>query len=288
MSTHKILVPFDFTEEANCALDHAIAIAKTEKSEIYLNHIIDKKTIAKLKSEKKSEKDLENSLQEVVNKNSSAGVKIDFILREGDIFSTISEIGEEIGAQLIIFGTHGVKGMQHILGAFALKLVVSAKCPVIIVQRRLARKYGYQKIIFPIDELEYSKQKAEPVAAFAKQFNSEIFIFPKKSTDDHFQAYINGNTRYAEAVFKQHGIQYQVENNTKTSSFSKLVIEYAAKNDADIISIITQQSGDKDIGDIFLGNEDVKIINNEPEIPILCFNAFTYLQMSGIVGVSSS
>lgn len=289
MSKHKIiLVPYDFTEEAQCAMNHALGLAALYNGTVYLNHIVDKKSQSKLKSDHKSIFDLEAELAAIAEKHSTSNVTVKSIIREGDIFHDISNTANSVNANLIIFGTHGVKGMQHILGAFALKLVTSAQVPVVIVQRRGIRPTGYKKIIYPVDENPYSKQKAYAVAEFALEHNAEILIFPKKNSDDHFQNYTNGNLRYSEKVFSENNVKYTVFENTKTSSYGKLVIDFAAKNDADLISIITQDSDDLDLGDMFVGSEDVKIINNEAEIPTLCINAVVSLKVGGLAGVTGT
>ncbi|MBL7810878.1 MAG: universal stress protein [Bacteroidetes bacterium] len=285
MKDKLIIVPYDFTEEADCAVNHAARVVEIHDSRIVLLHIVDKKSQSKLKSDHKSIADLESRLNEIASKASANGTGI---AREGDIFTTIPSTAEELGAELIIFGTHGVRGMQHILGAFALKLVTSSKVPVVIVQRRPIRTHGYKKIIYPVDENPYSKQKAYAVADFAKVFGAEVLIFPKKNSDDHFQNYTNGNLRYSEKVFTEAAVHFSVFENTKTGSFSKQVVEFAARNDADLISITTQDSEDRDVGDIFVGSEDVRIINNEAEIPTLCINAVVSLKVGGLAGVTSS
>jgi nucleotide-binding universal stress UspA family protein len=289
MSNHKIiLVPYDFTEEADCALNHALGLAAIYNGVVYINHILDKKSMAKLKSDKKSVFDLEAELGAIAEKFNTANVTVKPLIREGDIFHDIATSAESVNANLIIFGTHGVRGMQHILGAFALKLVTSAKVPVVIVQRRNIRPTGYKKIIYPVDENPYSKQKAYAVAEFALEHNSEVLIFPKKNSDDHFQNYTNGNLRYSEKVFEESKVKYTTFENNKTSSYGKLVVDFAAKNDADLISIITQDSDDHDLGDMFVGSEDVRIINNEAEIPTLCINAVVSLKVGGLAGVTGS
>jgi len=287
MKNNVILVPYDFTEEADCALNHAVLLAAVHHSKVVLTHIIDKKTAAKLQKDKKTAADLEAQMTQIATAASS-DISVGAAAREGDLFTTIPEIAEELDAKLIVFGTHGVKGMQHILGAFALKLVTSAKCPVVIVQRRPIRSHGYKKILYPVDENPYSKQKAYSVSDFAQVFNSEVLILPKKNSDEHFQNYTNGNLKYSEKVFFEAGVKFTTFENTKSGSFSKQVIDFAAKNDADIISITTQDSDDRDVGDIFIGSEDVKIINNEAEIPTLCINALVSLKVGGLSGVTGN
>lgn len=286
METKFIVVPFDFTEEAACALNHANGMAAKNGAEIVLTHILDKKSVSKLKDEGKSVADLESKLKNIADENALKGIKTSFIAREGDIFHTITNIADEMKAMAIVFGTHGVKGLQHLLGANSLKIVTNANMPVIIVQRRAFRSHGYKKIIYPVDENVYSKQKAYAVAAFAKMFDSEVIIVPKNNSDEGFMAYTMGNLRYSKEIFEERGVRYTVAENLKTGGFAKVVIEYAASQDADLIAITTQESDEKDIKEIFIGNEEVKIINNDAEIPALCINAVSSLLVGGVAGVS--
>jgi len=288
MEIKKILVCHDFTQEADCAVNHALGVGKAPNAEIVLVHILDKKSLEQLRKEKKDVSAIENQLQKVCDSIAASGLRASFIAREGDIFSTIAEIGEEIDASLIIFGTHGVKGMQHILGAFALKLVVSAKCPVVIVQRRNIRHHGYKKIVLPVDEDDFCKQMARPVARIASMFGAEVLVLPKHVSDDHFRAYVSNSTNYVRKVLQEENATFSIAEPIKEGSFHKQVIEFASAEDADLISIITQEKMDRDVKEFFVGSEDVRIINNAAEIPTLCINAFNALLAGGVMGVSST
>lgn len=286
--TQKIIhVPFDFTEEAICAYNHALGICKAG-DKIYLNHILDKKSISRLKGLGKSMLDAPAEVQAAADKFPHEGIEVLPLVKEGDFMEDIPACAKEVGATMMIFGTHGVRGMQHILGAFSLKLVTESLVPVIIVQRRNIRNTGYKKIVFPVDENPYSKQKSYAVAEFAKEHGSEVLVFPKCNGDEHFQNYTNGNARYSVKVFEESGVPYTLFENNKHSAFGKQVIDFAAKNDADLISIVTQDSDEQDLGDIFIGSEDVKIINNEAEIPTLCINARVTMKVGGLAGVTGS
>ena len=113
-----ILVPTDFSEAADTAINHAATFASVSGDEIRLIHIVNKDTKLKLKKAGESLDDLNAKLQaQVAEVKSKYGVKADSHLREGSIFSTIGEVAEEISARLLIMGTHGVVGLQHITGA---------------------------------------------------------------------------------------------------------------------------------------------------------------------------
>jgi nucleotide-binding universal stress UspA family protein len=56
------------------------------------------------------------------------GVELAVVVREGSIFTAISEVVEEFDATLVIMGTHGMKGMQKFTGSWALKSYSGQRC----------------------------------------------------------------------------------------------------------------------------------------------------------------
>lgn len=276
-----ILVPTDFTLEADCAVNHAIGIAKTTGHEICLCHIIDEKTAELLKKEKRDISYVHGLLDEQVEKIKALGLKASHIARHGTIFTTIGEIVEETSAGLLIFGTHGAKGLQKIFGAFAIKLAVSSKAPVIIVQRKHIGPEGYKKILIPADNSTFTKQKAYQAANLAKYFGAEIHIYPKFVSDEFISNQIKNNVAYMKSVVKEEGLScVEVDYGHKESGpFSKQIIEYAHHVGADLIAIITDD--DKDLFDF--SNDDVKIINNEYEIPTLCINPINTMVLGSVI-----
>ena len=58
------------------------------------------------------------------------------IIRKGNIFEDIGDVAKEIGARLIIMGTHGIKGIQKLVGSYALKVILHSEIPFIITQKK--------------------------------------------------------------------------------------------------------------------------------------------------------
>lgn len=276
-----ILVPTDFTLEAECAINHAIGIAKTSGHEVCICHIIDENTESKLKKEHKDISFIKDLLDEQVQFIEKSGIKGSSIARHGNIFTTIGEIVEETEAELLIFGTHGAKGMQKIFGAYAIKVAVTSKAPVIIVQRKHIAPNGYKKIILPADNGVFSKQKAYQAVNIAKIFNAEIHIYPKFVSDEFISNKIRNTVAYMKSVIKDEGLTcIEVDYGHKESgAFSKQVIEYSKHVDADLIAIITDD--DKDLFDF--SSDDVKIINNENEIATLCINPKSTMVLGSVI-----
>jgi len=119
---------------------------------VALLHVINKETKAYLKKEKLSQDSISEKLKTISSTiEKKHKVKLDYIAEEGSIFTTIGKVTKEIGASIVVMGTHGKLGVQHLIGSFALKVIENSPVPVIVVQEREFGK-GYKNIVLPVDE----------------------------------------------------------------------------------------------------------------------------------------
>lgn len=256
-----ILVPTDFTEVAGYALEHAIKFAKLLNKAITLLHIIKKDaeyldTEARLEAEAKSVSE-------------KYGVKVHPMIREGSIFSTIGEVSNELEASLVVMGTHGIHGLQKITGSWALKVTVSSKAPVIIVQEPPKRE-KIQRLVFPLDFKKENKEKIGWACFMARLFNAKILVFKSKFKDRSFIRNILINFRFTEKYFRNHDVDYEVFVAEPKKNFAHQTIEFARKVDADMILIMTTKA--ISYADYILGASEQHIIANEAKIPVMCIN----------------
>ena len=76
----------------------------------------------------------QKALDEAVDKRKGRGVPLRALLREGDPRSAILAAAAELGAEVIVMGTHGRRGIKHLLlGSVAERVVRSAPIPVLTV-----------------------------------------------------------------------------------------------------------------------------------------------------------
>jgi nucleotide-binding universal stress UspA family protein len=182
----------------------------------------------------------------------------------------------------VVLGTHGVRGMQHVLGAFALKVVTSSPAPVIIVQSKRVDTNGYNTIVLPIDESVETKQKVNQALQFAKDHGSVVHIFSKYEKDEYLKIKVTSNANFVKNQLLAEGIKIIETMEEETSrSLSKEVLRYASSVNAGLIVITTKT--EKEIADIFIGDEDVKIVNNDAQIAVLCVNAKNYNIMGSAI-----
>lgn len=266
-----ILVPTDFSTEAECAIVHACTIAAKTGDEVKLLHVLNKESLAELRKNKQDIGSLQRKLDSQCTYYAEKfSVKTSSILQEGSIFDVIGEVGEKEKSQLIVMGTHGVKGMQHITGAFALKVIDGATVPVVVVQRRMPTRAGYLKIVSPIDFSIETKQKTLQTMSVAKMFDAEVHLYTQAGNDDDVANRVKLNTQFVKRHLEEQDISVTVAHQPKSADFSKDFIAYAKEIDADLIVILT--TVEKGIKDIVLGTDEQKVINNTEEIPVMVVN----------------
>lgn len=258
------LVPTDFSEVCTNAAHRAASLAKDFSYKVVLLHVIDKNTIGELKKEGKGPEWVDERLRELADTLTREYViRVETISREGDIFNTIADVGEDLKASLIFLGTHGKVGIQKITGSFALKVVLSSELPTIVIQKRPFGS-GLAKIVMPITSNAGPWSKTKWAAAIAKEFNStiEIFHIPGDDMDDVITMITNH--------FQVNDVKFKVKSADKSGNFTKQVLDYATAENADMILIMTNP--DKGLKTYLLGSYDEDIIFNPSQIPVMCIN----------------
>ncbi len=272
-SERTILVPYDFTDIAMHAVEHAIDFSKGKNIAITLLNI----------AKKESEiKDLTDKLSEEAKKISdSLGVKPNIIVREGTIFKTINQVAEETEAMLVVMGTHGIKGLQKLTGSWALKVIVGSKIPYFVVQDSPSNT-PVRKMVFPVDFKTENKEKLHWAEFISKFLNTKIYLFSTSGKDGALEPRTKANLVFCKNFLTEKGIEYELSLSEGTSSFSQETINFAKKIEANGIIIMTTR--DIAFHDYVLGANEQQIIANESKIPVLVINPRTDLMKYGYGG----
>lgn len=271
MSENIVLVPTDFTKVADFAIDHAAGIAKQLNGSVTILHVINKETRSFLKKEKLTEDAIDDKLKAITAAmETKYKVKLNYIAEEGSIFTTIAKITTEIGAKIVVMGTHGKLGVQHLIGSFALKVIESSPVPVIVVQEKDFAK-GYNNIVLPIDETTESKQKVKWAIHIAKIFNSTINLFGIRHDDEFLCNEVERNLSQIKNLLHKNNIKYTEKSASEAGgNFTKAVIAYADYTKADMIMIMTHP--DQLLPSFILSPWAEQVIFNDTKIPVMCVN----------------
>lgn len=144
MQIKTILFPTDFSNGALAAMDYALSLAQDYKAKLILLYVIQDISIAEwyipsTLSVADLVEDMQKSAWKEMEKwaaEAGARVKdVEKIVERGVPFVEIIRTAKEKNADLIVIGTHGRTGIDHMLfGSTAEKVVRKAPCPVLTVR----------------------------------------------------------------------------------------------------------------------------------------------------------
>lgn len=256
-----IMVTWDFTDKSEFAMEHAIQLSKLLSTDVALVHIVKKD-----KDVDEATKKLNDIIEETRKKFQ---VKPMPLVEVGNIFTTITEVANEQAAEMVIMGTHGMKGMQKLIGSWALKVIAGSKVPFIVVQAPPAT-HGFEKIVFPVDFRKENREKINWMYYVARLYHSKFYIITSKTSDPKFVKGIHSNLMFTKKFLDNNQIPYEIETAPGKKDFATETIEYAHNIGADLLLIMTT----KDIGiaDYVIGAQEQMIISNKYQIPVMCIN----------------
>jgi nucleotide-binding universal stress UspA family protein len=135
-----ILFPTDFSETSMQAFDYACRFANVNQARLVALHVFE--PVAPIVADGiviPFDVVLVRSAAEEQLSRLNADNRINFerMLRDGPAAAKIVEVADEIGADLIVIGTHGRSGIRRLLlGSVAEQVLRLARCPVLFVKRR--------------------------------------------------------------------------------------------------------------------------------------------------------
>jgi len=138
-----ILVPTDFSEYADYALDYAIELAKTLQARLTVLYVLHLSSLALGDAPpavlddtlKAMETNAQQRTQMALARVQQAGLQGESAIVEGIPFQTIIETAERRDVDLIVMGTHGRTGLTHaLMGSVAERVVRLAPCPVLVTR----------------------------------------------------------------------------------------------------------------------------------------------------------
>ena len=141
--TH-ILCPVDLSDASRRALDYALALGRQHDAAVRVVQVMDFAGWAGMSVEGidtemtgQTRASLEEQLGWWVARGVGGGAGASTELRDGPVGPGILEAAHDMGADLIVMGTHGRTGFERLaMGSVAEKVLRKAHCPVLVVPAR--------------------------------------------------------------------------------------------------------------------------------------------------------
>lgn len=183
---HNILVPTDFSSQAESALKVAAQIAKRNNAKIYLLHILELPShLSDLMTSSSSApapeaiffmKQTHKKFEEIMNQD---------YLKDLEVIETVSFEGVMQGiinssikndADMIIMGSHGSSGFEELfIGSNAEKIVRTSKIPVLVIKED-CDIYTIQDFVYATNFDDEDKPSLVAAHEFAKSINANLHL----------------------------------------------------------------------------------------------------------------
>jgi nucleotide-binding universal stress UspA family protein len=240
-----ILVPTDFSDVSERALDFAKALAKPANSQLLLVHVdppvnlitppeaawIDDSGIQAMHQEQ---------LDQTGAELGSQGYRATAVSLTGPLYDQLLTAIEEYKVDLIVLGTHGRRGLDRLLlGSDAEALLRHARCPVLSVGPSVPalanRAWSIRQILCALTAEPRSTELAGYAEKLAAQVGAELSFFHVKNPRD---------LREPAWTSTEAGVRRSADDGTQPSFlYSRLshgelggnIVDFARQSDSDLI-----------------------------------------------------
>jgi nucleotide-binding universal stress UspA family protein len=250
MMIKKIIVPTDFSDITKNALKYSVRVARVFGAEVHVLHVVESyehNVMGETKevSQEILKKGLESKMEDFT-KEIKTNIRIKWHIKRGKIYKEIDELAEEIGAHMIVMGTHGSSGLtgvgKLILGTNAYKTVNYAPCPV-MTMTNTKHSLDFENILLPLDVTKTTQQKVDFAIKWGKAFNSTIHLLSVTTFSDEYMhdlADLDGRLKKIAKKVKSTGLKCKICT-SRSEQIVSAVNTYAEKNKIDLTIIMTRQ-----------------------------------------------
>ncbi len=276
LDTKKIIITTDFSETSLLAIKHGAFLAQYTKGEVYLLHVITKHwehfnvfmPNVTMESIEQGSSAVQQKMDELAaGIKTTYGVNVTTAVATGNPTSEIVKFAKEVGAGMIVMGTHGYSAWEDLtIGSNALKVITKSPCPVMTMSEH-ATKLGYKTIILPIDNSPHSRQKVVLTLELAKHFAAHVHIIGVLATnEEHEKGSMEVMLRQVETAATDKGLNYTVKLIEKVKNRAVAIVNYCDEVNGDLITIMTDQ--DAEVSGFFLGPFALQVIHHA-KAPVL-------------------
>ena len=273
-----LLVPIDFSDHSEYALEVAARIAKTHGASIVALHMmgLSQAVLTKDDSQEVFEamyymKLAEKRFSDFLDKDYLKGIDIQTTVQNYKLFHEIDSVAKEFNADLIVMGSHGSSGLREVfVGSNTEKVVRTSEVPVLVIKNHMGDEV-MNKVVFA------NNFEKENVGSFlkAKELFDKLDITMQlvyvNTPGDGFRSTQEMEDKVADFLIEA-GVSGEFSVNDvvyyNAYSIEEGIFTYSNKVNADLIAIPTH--GRKGLAHFFTGSISEDLVNHS-DLPVITF-----------------
>jgi len=273
----KIIVPIDFSEYSEYALETAANLAIKFGSELIVIHMLElSNAIISAASDSLNEEAVfylklaEQKFDAFLDKPYLEGVKVTPIVKHFKVFSEVNAVATELSADLIVMGSHGTSGVKEVLvGSNTEKVVRHADIPVLVIKHNPIL-LDFENSVFASD---FSDEAITPylnAKTTFKKLGAKMHLVYVNSPDGSFKSSTEIDKSVSNFLKKADGDLENLSSVNIVSDYSieKGILNFANLIGADVIAVATH--GRKGLAHFFEGSISEDLANHST-LPVMTF-----------------
>ncbi|MDY0781402.1 universal stress protein [Tenacibaculum sp. IB213877] len=271
----KIIVPVDFSDHSEKALQTAASIAKKHNSEILVVHMLELSNAVITQSQSYAQEETafylkiaEKKFKDFLNKDYLQGLKVTPIVKHYKIFSELNELARDENATLIVMGSHGVSGLKEIfVGSNTEKVVRNSSVPVLVTKGKSVVT-DFSKALFGCDFSDDDIAPYQKAKEFLGKLNCKLHLLHVNTPYGKFRSSKEMREKVAKFLAKANETDITFNDVVYASDYTveKGILEYAHQQSIDLIVMATH--GRKGLSHFFEGSISEDLVNHS-NIPVL-------------------
>lgn len=272
----KIIVPIDFSEYSEYALETAAILAKKNNSEILALHMLElfEAILTKDSSDQMESlffmKLAEKRFTEFLDKPYLEGIQVTPIVKHFKVFTEVNEVAKENQADLVIMGSQGSSGIKEFfVGSNTEKVVRYSEIPVLVIKHNPILT-EFDTVVFASDFSDDAVSAYLKAKTMCDTLKANMHLVYVNLPGENFKSTAEMEGKIVTFLKKAEG---DLDSLSKVTYVSDYTVEQGISNfanliGADLVAIATH--GRKGIAHFFEGSisEDVA---NHSTLPVMTF-----------------
>ncbi|MEL6811675.1 MAG: universal stress protein, partial [Bacteroidota bacterium] len=251
---NRILVPTDFSIQAENALKVAAQMARKNNSALYLEHSLnlpshlnDVGQVGSLPESLYFIRLAEKEFEKILQRPYLQDLEIHEAIGHGEIYDDIKETVKQKNIDLIVMGSHGLSGFKEMfIGSNTEKVVRTSDIPVLVIKNEHS-SFEVNDFVFATDFSDECRRPFDHAQKFAKDVGAKIHLL-YVNTPSGFKTSSEAHAMMQNFV-KGMGVENYTLNIYNDTSVEKGILGFARENNAQLVGMSTH--GRKGISHFF-------------------------------------
>ncbi len=272
----KIIIPVDFSEHSEYALETAAALAKQHNAELIVMHMLElSESVYSSTSSQRS--DEATFMLLVANKKFKAfldkpyleTIHVTPMVKHHKVLKEVSEVAGKLKADLIVMGSRGLSDHAGVFtGSNTEKVVRYSNTPVLVVKSK-PKTIDFKSVVLATDFSDKSSSVVKSALELLHKLSKKVILLYVNTPssdflntdeiDEKIASFLKHSKLKSDSITVAKVADYNIEDG---------VLNYAKRNGAEAIAMIT--SGRTGLSHLFGGSISEDVVNHT-KLPVITF-----------------